>query len=145
MFKELSAQLDKQLARLDGLVKNDLAALNTQLAAQKHRAGRRQVARGARGGDRVERVYRSRVISTIAERLVEDEEQIVGVLDAGAEQIDGTVRALLQRQGDVGNLGIGGERHVGDSVEGVLDGEAGVARRTSRRLTPGCLAGTVRT
>ena len=34
VFKELSSRLDQQLARLDGLVKNDLAALNTQLAAQ---------------------------------------------------------------------------------------------------------------
>jgi photosystem II stability/assembly factor-like uncharacterized protein len=34
VFKELSSRLDQELARLDGLVKNDLAALNTQLAAQ---------------------------------------------------------------------------------------------------------------
>jgi photosystem II stability/assembly factor-like uncharacterized protein len=35
MFKDLSARLDKQLARLDALVKSDLAATNTLLAGQK--------------------------------------------------------------------------------------------------------------
>jgi photosystem II stability/assembly factor-like uncharacterized protein len=34
VFKDLSARLDKELARLDALVKTDLAALNTQLTAQ---------------------------------------------------------------------------------------------------------------
>ena len=34
VFKDLSARLDKELARLEALVKNDLAALNTQLTAQ---------------------------------------------------------------------------------------------------------------
>jgi hypothetical protein len=35
VFKDLSARLDAQLARLDGLVKGDLAAFNKQLAAKK--------------------------------------------------------------------------------------------------------------
>jgi hypothetical protein len=33
VFKELSARLDKALARLEALVKTDLAALNTSLQA----------------------------------------------------------------------------------------------------------------
>ena len=55
-----------------------------------------------------------------------DEEQIVGVLDAGAEQIGGPVRTLLHRQRDVDDLGIGGEGDVGDRVQRVLDGAARV-------------------
>jgi transketolase len=35
MFKDLSARLDKQLARLEALVKSELAATNALLAAQK--------------------------------------------------------------------------------------------------------------
>jgi hypothetical protein len=35
VFKELSGRLDKELARLDALVKSDLAALNKLLADQK--------------------------------------------------------------------------------------------------------------
>ena len=35
VFKDLSAQLDKQLNRLDGIVKDDLATFNQQLARKK--------------------------------------------------------------------------------------------------------------
>jgi hypothetical protein len=50
VFKELSARLDKQLARLDALVKTELAALNTSL----QRAGLQPVdaQRTERGGTR---------------------------------------------------------------------------------------------
>jgi hypothetical protein len=35
VFKDLSAQLDKQLQRLDGIVKDDLATFNQQLAKKR--------------------------------------------------------------------------------------------------------------
>ena len=40
VFKDLSAQLDKQLQRLDGIIKDDLATFNQQLAKKRGRAGR---------------------------------------------------------------------------------------------------------
>ena len=35
VFKDLSAQLDKQLQRLDGIIKDDLATFNQQLARKR--------------------------------------------------------------------------------------------------------------
>src|SRR4051812_12588097 len=70
-----------------------------------------------------------------AKRLLDRDEEIFRVVDAGAEEISGTIRTLVEGQRHIGDLLIRREHDVGDRIQRVMHGSA---RMPCERLDDGC-------